>query len=198
MESIIWITAANENEKAIEMLEQLSVFFRIALSKGGERISVREEVEHLYSYLYIQSVRYSDRLIFKIDVDEDIADCIMLKLTLQPIVENAIYHGIKNKKEGGEILIRGKMDERGDLMFVIRDSGMGMPQQKCNELNKSILQQSDEELERANGFGLYNVNRRIQLYCGERYGLKVESAEGIGTTVTVRMAADEGGGKKFV
>jgi len=189
LDAIMWMVAANDNAKAIEMLDQLSIFFRIGLSKGLDWISVREDIEHLYSYLYIQRVRYSDLLDFTVDVDEGMMECMMLKLTLQPIVENAIYHGIRHKKEGGKITVTGRMDEEGALVFQISDTGAGMSLEESSTVLNALRGQAESE--RASGFGLFNVDRRIKLYCGDNYGLTLESQEGIGTTVTVRMRPRE-------
>lgn len=195
LDTIIWLVAAKENDNAIRMIEQLSIFFRIGLSKGLDWISVREDVEHLYSYLYIQRVRYSDLLDFNMNVDPCILDCIILKMTLQPIVENAIYHGIKNKKKGGRIVITGRMDEDGCLVFTVFDSGVGMEVEACRLLNERLQRNRGTFEDKENGFGLYNVNRRIKLYCGDEYGLMIQSKPGEGTTVTIRMRPYEAGEK---
>lgn len=193
LDAVIWLVAAEKNNAAIEMIEQLSVFFRIGLSKGMDWISVREDIEHLSSYLYIQRVRYSDRLDFTIKVDQGIMECIMLKMTLQPIVENAIYHGIKRKKEGGHITVTGSMEESGCLVFTIRDTGMGMTKEECTQVQTRLAKGGGLD-EQPGGFGLYNVDRRIKLYCGDAYGLTVESEQGTGTIVTVRIRPGEVGG----
>ena len=195
LDTIIWLVAAKENDNAIRMIEQLSVFFRIGLSKGLDWVSVREDIEHLYSYLYIQRVRYSDRLDFSMDVDERILDCIMPKMTLQPIVENAIYHGIKNKKSGGCINVTGKMDESGCLLFTVSDSGVGMEEEACRLLDERLQRNCGPFEDKEEGFGLYNVNRRIKLYCGDEYGLSIRSKPGEGTTVVIRMRPREAGEK---
>jgi two-component system sensor histidine kinase YesM len=195
LDTIIWLVAANDNDNAIRMIEQLSVFFRIGLSKGLDWVSVREDVEHLYSYLYIQRVRYSDLLDFSMNVDPGILDCAILKMTLQPIVENAIYHGIKNKKNGGSITVSGAMDESGCLVFTVADSGVGMETEACRLLNERLRRNSSTFEDKEEGFGLYNVNRRIKLYCGDEYGLSIVSSPGKGTAVTIRMRPCEEGGK---
>ncbi|MEA4927434.1 MAG: sensor histidine kinase [Candidatus Limiplasma sp.] len=195
LDTIIWLVAANENNNAIRMIEQLSIFFRIGLSKGLDWVSVREDIEHLYSYLYIQRVRYSDLLDFSMEVDDRILDCIMPKMTLQPIVENAIYHGIKNKKNGGRITVTGIMDEFGCLVFTVSDSGVGMEEEACRQLEERLQRNSGTFEDKEDGFGLYNVNRRIKLYCGEEYGLSIRSKPGAGTTVLIRMRPREGGDK---
>jgi len=187
LDTIIWLVAVNENDKAIETIEQLSIFFKIGLSKGMEWISVQEEINHLYSYLYIQQIRYSDLLKFVIQTDQDIQSYEMLKMTLQPIVENAIYHGIKNKKQGGKIRIRGYINEIGHLIFIISDTGIGMKKQTRLQLIESLDKNDRSFEDKENGFGLYNVNKRIKLYYGEPYGISIWSKLGLGTVVTIRL-----------
>lgn len=187
LETIIWMVAANDNNRAIEMIEQLVIFFRIGLSKGLDWISVREDIEHLQSYLYIQSVRYSDLLVFEVNVDESIMDCFMLKMTLQPIVENAIYHGIKNKKDGGRISVSGHMDEDGCLLFRVSDTGVGMSSETQKRISETLEHYQSLTESSYSGFGLLNVDRRIKLYCGDEFGLSILSEEGIGTEVTIRL-----------
>lgn len=188
LDTIMWLVAVNENEKAIEMIESLSVFFKTGLSKGMDWIPVEREIEHVKSYLYIQQSRYSDILQYVIDISPDMIQYDMLKMTLQPIVENAIYHGIKNKENGGSIIIKGNMDGKF-LSFLIRDTGVGMEAEAVTKLNERMQENKISYEECENGFGLYNVNRRIKLYCGEESGITVESQIEEGTKVHIRMLA---------
>jgi two-component system, sensor histidine kinase YesM len=191
LDTIIWLVAADKKDSAIQVTEQLSIFFQIGLSKGLDWISVREEVDHLYSYLYIQRVRYSDLLDFNIAIDDRILECVIPKMTLQPIVENAIYHGIKNKKTGGRVTVNGVLEESGSLLFTVTDSGVGMESEACEALRERFRHNEGPFEDKQDGFGLYNVNRRIKLYCGDAYGLDIESRIGVGTTVTIRMQPRE-------
>lgn len=188
LDTIMWLVAVNENEKAIEMIESLSVFFKTGLSKGMDWIPVEREIEHVKSYLYIQQSRYSDILQYVIDISPDMIQYDMLKMTLQPIVENAIYHGIKNKENGGSIIIKGNMDGKF-LSFLISDTGVGMEAEAVTKLNERMQENKISYEECENGFGLYNVNRRIKLYCGEESGITVESQIEEGTKVHIRMLA---------
>lgn len=192
LDTIMWLVAVNENEKAIEMIESLSVFFKTGLSKGMDWIPVEREIEHVKSYLYIQQSRYSDILQYVIDISPDIMQYEMLKMTLQPIVENAIYHGIKNKENGGIITIKGNMDGKF-LSFLISDTGVGMEADAVIKLNQRMRENKISYEDCENGFGLYNVNRRIKLYCGEESGITVESQMEEGTKVHIRMLAIKGG-----
>ena len=192
LDTIMWLVAVNENDKAIEMIESLSVFFKTGLSKGMDWIPVEREIEHVKSYLYIQQSRYNDILQYVIDISPDIMQYEILKMTLQPIVENAIYHGIKNKVNGGVITIQGKIEEKF-LVFLISDTGVGMEEKEVTRLNHMMKENKVSYEDCENGFGLYNVNRRIKLYCGEESGITVESQVEEGTKVYIRMFATKGG-----
>jgi len=195
LDTVIWLAAANENEKLINVVDQLAVFFKIGLSNGVEWISVKEEIEHVKSYLSIQQVRYGDMLKYDIEIDPKIYGFTMLKMILQPIVENAIYHGIKQKENGGTISIKGKLINKNDIIFEISDTGVGIEEDYLMDLMNSIQKNVETYKDNENGFGLYNVNRRIRLYYGEGYGISVWSKTGEGTVVTVRIRGEENGRK---
>ena len=142
LDAIIWMTEAGENKKAIQIIQELSSFFRISLSKGESEITIRNEREHVKNYLEIQRYRYQDILDYEIDISDDILDYHIQKLTLQPIVENAIYHGIKNKRGGGKITVEGYLSNRdeksegdvsGTIIFKIKDSGIGMNEEELDK-----------------------------------------------------------------
>lgn len=190
LDTVIWLAAANENEKLIAVVDQLAVFFRLSLSKGVEWISVAKEIEHVKSYLSIQQIRYSDLLKYSIDIDPRIYDFIMLKMILQPIVENALYHGIKQKSEGGSISIKGQLINDNDIVFEISDTGIGIEESVLSDLLVSIHENKETYIDNENGFGLYNVNRRIRLYYGDDYGISVWSNPGQGTKVTIRIRGE--------
>lgn len=183
LDTIIWLINGHENDKAMEMVESLSKFFRASLSNGKDFISVSEELEHVSNYLAIQKSRNGGILDYSIDVNDDILDDIVMKLILQPIVENAIYHGLK-PKGGGKIWIKGWRDD-ADLVFTIRDDGAGMTEECLKQLQE-LLDGETPAPERS-GYGLYNVQRRIRLFYSERYGLTLNSWDGEGTIVTLRV-----------
>ena len=184
LDAIIWMTEAGENQKAIQVIQELSSFFRISLSKGQREITVGNEREHIKNYLEIQRYRYQDILDYSIDFEEDILDYHIQKLTLQPIVENALYHGIKNKRGGGKITVTGKKDG-DDIVFVVEDNGIGMNEEGLERLRKLIS--GEIVLDDQRGFGMANVEKRLEMLYGKEYGMTVDSRYDEGTTVTVRI-----------
>lgn len=184
LDAIVWTAEAGNKEEVVNIAKYLSDFFRVALSKGKEWILIKEELLHVGSYLSIQKVRYRDILEYSIDVDPGIMSMRILKLTLQPIVENALYHGLKNKRGGGYIMITGKKLDRENLVFEVSDNGIGM---SANELVKLIkeINKPQSEIDMKTGFGLKNINQRIKLYYGSQYGITVTSEFMNGTTVRV-------------
>lgn len=201
LDSIIWMAEAGKNQQVIELVKALSRFFRISLSKGKDWITLKEEIEHVRNYLVIQQVRYRDILDFSMDIDPEAFQHPILKMTLQPIVENALYHGIKNRRGKGMILIEGQMDDTGQTLVVkVRDNGIGMSPaalasltERINETKSSPAPGDEAEENTEGGFGLRNVNQRIRLYYGVEFGLLIDSAEGIGTCVTLRIPILPGG-----
>ncbi|MCX7709036.1 MAG: histidine kinase [Clostridia bacterium] len=185
LDTIVWMAEANKSEQVIEIVRALSSFFRITLSKGKDWIPISDEVAHIRSYLIIQKIRYRDILDFKIEVDENILEYKILKLTLQPLVENALYHGIKNKREGGVITIRGYLSENDTITFDIIDNGAGMTEERFTEIQAELNSESNVVAVKDSGFGLNNVHKRIRLYYGNQFGLKVQSEFKKGTHVSV-------------
>ena len=191
LDTIVWMAEANKTDQVIKIVRAFSSFFRIALSRGKDWIPIRQEIEHVRSYLYIQKIRYRDILDYEIDVDESILDGTILKLTLQPIVENALYHGIKNKKNGGVIRILARRDNHNQVLLEIQDDGIGCTPYKLSKIREKLSEESDEITGQDEGFGLANVNKRIKLYYGSEYGLSIESQYQEGTRVTVRIPLQE-------
>lgn len=190
LESIIWMAEAGKKEHVITLVQSLSRLFRISLSQGKDWIPVAKEVEHLQSYLTIQQMRYRDILNYEINVSPEILEYSILKMTLQPLVENALYHGIKNKRGQGSIRIEGRLDSNSHLIFTVEDNGVGMSEERLEQLVKQLdVSEPPEQTgnEVSGGFGLYNVHQRIHLYYGEVYGVRVESIHQEGTRVTVRV-----------
>ena len=201
LDSIVWMAEARKHDQVIRLVQALSQFFRISLSKGRDVISIAEEIEHIRNYLIIQQMRYRDILDYDIQVDPDIRNCQVLKMTLQPLVENALYHGIKNKRRKGRIEVRGWRDGQGGILLKVADNGIGMAPERLDEIRRSlsggIESRSDSPDEtRHHGFGLRNVHQRIRLYYGEPYGLHVESTHMEGTEVTLRIPDFEGEGNE--
>ncbi|WP_026670849.1 sensor histidine kinase [Butyrivibrio sp. AE3006] len=183
LDAIVWSAEAGNQKQVVKMVGSLSDFFRTSLNKGKEIVTIKEELQHVRSYLEIQQIRYQDILTYEIDAEDEIGGYKIPKITVQPIVENALYHGIKNKRGGGKITVNGKSDG-DDIVITVHDDGMGMDFDRLQQVQQSLV--SGDENEKAI-YGLYNVNERIRLEFGEEYGIKIESIHGIGTTVTVRL-----------
>ncbi|MBE7554500.1 MAG: histidine kinase [Anaerolineales bacterium] len=192
LDTIIWLAEAHKTAQVIEIVRALSGFFRIALSKGQDWITIHQEIEHVRSYLTIQKMRYRDILDYKIEVDEDILDGVILKLTLQPLVENALYHGIKNKRNGGMITVRARRTDQNGVLLEVQDDGVGFTSYKLAQIQQEINDDSEEITLKESGFGLENVNKRIKLFYGKQYGLSIDSHYLEGTRVTVAIPLKNG------
>ena len=187
LDTIIWLAEAGQKEQVVMMVSTLSDFFRTTLSKGRDYITVKEEATHIRSYLTIQQFRYRDILEYEMDIPEELEEYQILKLTLQPLVENALYHGIKNKRGLGQILVSGK--KQGDhLVFTVRDNGKGMDPERLAYVQRLISGELKDE-DAPSGFGLFNVNQRLQLNYGPEYGLILASEEGEWTEVNAIIPA---------
>ena len=184
-DTIIWLAEANDNESVIAITRAFSNFFRVSLSRGKDWITVADEISHVQSYLTIQKIRYRDILDYTIEAAPEIADAPMLKLILQPLVENALYHGIKNKRTRGLIAVRAWRDGRF-LAFSVRDDGIGMTPERLSDILAKIEGDADPNA-LGDVYGLYNVARRLRLYYNGEAELKIESAYGEGTVVTFRV-----------
>lgn len=190
LESIIWMAESGKKDQVITLVQSLSSLFRISLSKGKDWITIHKELEHVQSYMVIQQMRYRDILEYDICIASELYSYPILKMTLQPIIENAIYHGIKNKRGKGMVQVRGFMDEDRDILIVVEDNGIGMSETRLEELRFALSQPHPPEetgKEVSGGFGLHNVHQRLRLYYGEAYGVQVNSREREGTTVMIRI-----------
>jgi two-component system sensor histidine kinase YesM len=188
LDTIIWMAEAQRTEQIVEIVGALSSFFRISLSKGQDWITIGEEIERVRSYLTIQKMRYRDIMNYRIDVSPAVRDYTVLKLVLQPLVENALYHGIKNKRQGGTIIIRARPGGENEVMLEVEDDGIGFTPEKLAQLRAELADDSgDIRLE--SGFGIGNVNKRIRLYYGRQYGITVQSEYNSGTRVTLIIPA---------
>ena len=183
LDSIVILAESNREEDVVDMITSLSTFFRNSLSEGEDIHTLHAEMAQAESYLEIQQIRYSDILSYSIDIAEEIQDRLIPKLILQPLIENALYHGIKNRRGRGLISITGYQDGE-KILLKVRDNGAGMDPERLEMLRNGIYQ------EKQGSFGLWNVHQRIRLYCGEAYGLSFESTPGEGTTVTVTLPAE--------
>lgn len=180
MDTIIWLIEAEKSAEAVEMVSHLSAFFRHSLSRGEDVITLAEEKRHVLSYLQIQRARYKDIMEYIVEIDSALCRAVIPKLTLQPLVENALYHGIKRKRQRGHISVTGRL-EGDEVLLCVRDDGAGMSAQRLEELRRAM--ENDERV----GFGVSAVNQRLQLFFGREYGLALSGSEGVGTTVTIRI-----------
>ena len=184
LDSIIWSLRMREVDESIEMLTALTDFFKISLSNGRDIITVEEEVKHISSYLSIQHRRYRERFDYDINVDPCLLNCRTPKLILQPVVENAIYHGIKPKEEKGYLYIH-IFPQEDDIVMQVEDTGMGMSGDEQDRLNLELATISSDQ--QGTGYGVRNVNDKIKIVFGKEYGVSIRSAEGEGTVVTLRI-----------
>ena len=178
LDAIVWLIETGKNEQAEEMVTSLSNYFRAFLSNGRDIVTVGQEQQHIRSYLEIQQVRYKDILDYEIDIDPAIGGCLIPKLTLQPLVENAIYHGLKPKRGKGMIRVTGRLSG-GRVTLRVEDTGAGMEEAELVSLRSQIL--SGE----ASGFGLTASYKRLLLMYGAECKLTVDSQVGEGTAITI-------------
>lgn len=181
LDAIIWLAEAGEQKWVVGMVRNLSDFFRTSLNQGKDINSIKEEMLHVKSYLEIQHVRYQDILSYDIEVPEALYIYSIPKITIQPLVENALYHGIKNKRGMGHISIRGEAGEK-DFTITVTDDGIGIDETRLRQVQSGI---QNKVLTGKDFYGLYNVCERIRLNFGEEYGIFIESVYGEGTSVRV-------------
>ncbi len=191
LDTIQWMARKQKADDVAEVVESLAKLFRIGLSKGRDIITLAKEIDHIESYLKIQKTRYREKLNYDIKVEESITNKAILKFILQPIIENAIYHGIKERRGAGHINIEAKSLD-GNLLIKISDDGKGMPPKQLSDMREalaeSIIQtENPEETRNKKGYGMLNVQARIQLTHGPDYGLTIESQEDVGTTITILL-----------
>ncbi len=185
LDSVIWMTESGQQREAVRMVTSLARFFRISLSKGKNMIPLVDELEHARHYMNIQQIRYKNKFTTRIETQEGVEDLYTLKLVVQPILENAIYHGMAGAEDDGEISVIAFREE-DDLVIDVADNGMGMPP----EVADSLLDEDRPEVHTAgSGTGVRNVHQRIRLTFGERYGLTIRSEPDEGTLVRIRLPA---------
>lgn len=177
LDSIQWMCERKENERAVKMVGALAKLFRISISRGKELITISDEIEHAKNYMVIQTFRYRNQFSYSFQVEDEALPYLCNKITLQPIIENAIIHGITPAYDEGEIKIAVQVE--GDhVVFTVFDNGIGMTEEQC----KSILQHDSND---NFGIGIKNVNDRIKIFFGEEYGIWIESEMDVGTTITI-------------
>lgn len=185
LDIIVWMIENEQKAEAVKVVTALARFFRISLSRGKSIIPVRDELEHVRNYLMIQQMRFKNKFTYRIKAEPETLMLASLKLMLQPLVENAIYHGMEFMDGDGEIEILAVKQQDG-LMLTVRDNGLGMTQEQAESL---LTEQSRISSKRGSGIGVKNVNERIRLYFGKEYGLRIESEPDQGTTIRIHLPA---------
>ncbi|SFT27709.1 sensor histidine kinase [Paenibacillus sp. BC26] len=185
LEMINWKAIDNDVPEIAVISQSLAKFYKLSLNKGKDIVSLEDELDHIRIYVKIQNLRFDDKIKLAIDIDPDLYSCAILKLILQPIVENSIIHGIREDrdKEKGSITITGFPDKH-DLVLIVKDDGVGMPQDKAEEILAN-----GNPADEVHGYGVRNINHRIKLCYGQEYGLTYRSSPGNGTTVEIRIPA---------
>lgn len=189
LDSVVWMTENGRTDEAILMVTSLARFFRISLSRGSNIIPIADELEHARHYLTIQKMRYKNKFSAVIAAEDGVEGLYTIKLIVQPILENAIYHGMAYADGDGEITVRARRDGE-DVVIEVADNGPGMPE----EMVERLLDQSYAAAPgtKGSGIGLRNVHQRIRLTFGEEYGLAIHSEPDAGTTVCIRLPVLEG------
>ena len=177
LDSIIWMSHAGRNEEVVEMTSALALLLRSSIGDGSDTNTLKKEIAHVRSYLTIQKMRYNEKLRYEIDLDPQTEDCLLPKLILQPLVENAIYHGIKVKQQGGTVRIESLLEE-DRLLITVEDDGIGMTPEQL----ETILDKKESDAE-STKIGVYNVNERLQLFFGPDAVMKYYSTPGKRTMV---------------
>lgn len=181
LDSIIWMAESGENEEVVQMTAALATMMRQSFNNKAEIVSLEAEIEHVESYLMIQKLRYMDKLNFSVSLEEGIRECPIVKLVLQPLVENAIYHGIRYKNGSGTVRVIAKR-EGEEIHITVEDDGVGMSEQALQHIFDEHKVNYN-----SNGVGVYNVERRLKLYYGNAYGLFYESERNRGTRVLMKI-----------
>lgn len=194
LSSIHWMALMSKEERIAEMVASLSEFLRFSLNSGQEYCTVRQEIGHATHYVNIQTIRYPGRFTFELDIDEGIDNYVMLKLLLQPLIENAMLHGILKREGTGTIRVTGR--EKDDyLQFTVEDDGIGMEAERLEELRArmQLIEFAVYERTATGSYGLRNVNSRLQLHYGSEAKLLIESWPGTGTKVSFAIRRLEKG-----
>lgn len=186
LDIIVWMIENEQKQEAVKVVTALARFFRISLSKGKNIIPVSDELEHVRNYLMIQQMRFKNKFTYVIEAEDSVMELSCLKLLLQPLVENAIYHGMEFMDGDGEIHVRVYREE-DDLWFWISDNGLGMTGEQVEGL---LSEKPHVSSRRGSGIGVKNVNERIKLYFGEAYGLAIESEPDEGTIIRIHLPAE--------
>lgn len=183
LDSIMWLARRGDRDGVLRMVMALTRFLKIGLSGGREIITLREEIEHASSYLVIQNIRYKDQFEHSITVKPELMDCRVPKLVLQPLIENAIYHGLKEKREKGRLMVQAQ-GQNGWLVITVSDNGVGMSEEVA-ALLRSRLESGQST--HGDSYGVVNVHQRIRVLYGTPYGITLTSEQGVGSCFRITM-----------
>ncbi len=202
LDSVVWMVESGRNEEAVVMVTALARLFRVSLSGGRNTVSLADEISHAENYLTIQQMRYKNKFATQIKFPEQYKEFYTIKLIIQPILENAIYHGMAYAEDGDGSIVLSVREEGDGIVIEVADNGPGMPKERVDELLKENPSIAKKQVNgKGSGIGLYNVHRRIQLSFGSRYGLRIFSEPDVGTTVHILLPKidenmlKEGGGE---
>ena len=186
-DTIVWLAEEEKTEEVVKITKAFSQFLRISLSRGHEWITISQELDHITNYLTIQKIRYADILNYTIEADDDLMDIKMIKLVLQPLIENAIYHGIKNKRGRGQLKVNVHYSDKKKnyIIFSVEDNGAGFTEERLWQVRNELRTGSEDSEKLSSVYGLYNVNKKLKLYYGDQtQGLIIESEAGKGSKIS--------------
>ncbi len=186
LDSIIWLSRAGKNAQLEEMTMALTRLFRVSLSKGRDIISLKEELEHVRNYLVIQHLRYADKFDYSLELPPRLEGVRIPKMVLQPLVENSIYHGIKNKRGKGLITVCAS-EADGFIDLAVADTGVGMTPARLRELEAFLESEDAQDMDTESGYGIRNVHKRVRICYGADCGLRFGGAYGEGTVAVLRI-----------
>ena len=195
-DTIIWLAEEEKTDEVVKITKAFSDFLRISLSRGHEWITIGQELDHIKNYLTIQKIRYADILNYEINVDESILEFEIIKLVLQPLVENAIYHGIKNKRGRGHLVVTADYtdDSKQFITFSVSDDGAGFTQERLEQVNAELSEANNDAEQLTSVYGLYNVNKKLKLYYGDKTdGLIIKSEHNKGSTISFTIPCNSRG-----
>ena len=186
-DTILWLAEEEQTDAVVKITKAFSDFLRISLSRGHEWITVAQEIEHIKNYLTIQKIRYADILNYKILINEEVNNFKTLKLVLQPLVENAIYHGIKNKRGRGNLLVSVDFSDESKqfIRFTVQDDGAGFSKERLEQVKKELMEGSENTEKLNSVYGLFNVHKKLKLYYGEKTkGIEIKSLQNEGALIS--------------
>ena len=185
LDTIVWMAEFNDSERVISITKALAKFFQLSLSGGSEFTTIGKEIDHVGQYLYIQKERYGDKLTYSIELDPALSDLVIPKIVLQPLAENALYHGIREKAGKGHLRIACQRESPNRVLFMVEDDGAGFDPEMLIDSSLPMEKPLTRKRTRLSGVGIRNVDQRLKLYYGEEYGVRVQSTLGRGTTVRI-------------